>query len=183
MTVAVQIAPVGVERLEKGLDPKLAPVFQAIAGGQRPSASDLAEIVRPNGRRASRAHIAYLVGQLRDHVAPHGWFVVCDKTTYRYHLDRVPPKPVLPLRIKKGFGGNQQCFAIFDANDVQVSGAIAGIVVAEAKLEAMTAEARRRVRPCLSCEKPFQSDGNHNRMCPTCRGADDGDWFGCRVIA
>ena len=183
MKAAIHIAPGELARIAEGLDPKLAPVFQPITEGLRPSAADLAEILRTNGRRPSRARIAYLVGQLREHLAPHGWFVVCDKTTYRYHLDRVPPKPVLPLRIKKGFGGNQQCFAIFDANDVQVSGAIAGIVVAEAKLEAMTAEARRRVRPCLSCEKPFQSDGNHNRMCPTCRGADDGDWFGCRVIA
>ena len=53
MTVAVQIAPAELERLAKGLDPKLAPVFQAIAEGQRPSASDLAQIVRPNGRRAA----------------------------------------------------------------------------------------------------------------------------------
>ena len=182
MTVAMQIAPVEIERLEQGLDPKLAPVFQPIAGGQRPSASDLVKIVRPNGRRASRAHIAYLVGQLRVHVAAHGWFIVCDKTTYRYHLDHIPPKPVLPLRIRKGFGASRQCFAIFDANGVQVSGAIAGIAVAEAKLEALTAEARRKVRPCIRCEKPFESDGPHHRMCGTCRGADDGDWFGCGVL-
>ena len=27
----------------------------------------------------------------------------------------------------------------------------------------------RGLRTCLGCQKPFHSDGPHNRLCPTCR--------------
>lgn len=30
--------------------------------------------------------------------------------------------------------------------------------------------ARKRItRPCMCCQKPFESDGIHNRLCATCR--------------
>lgn len=27
-------------------------------------------------------------------------------------------------------------------------------------------------RPCLRCRKPFESEGNHNRLCYACANAD-----------
>ncbi|MBL9047841.1 MAG: hypothetical protein JNK34_11135 [Tabrizicola sp.] len=36
--------------------------------------------------------------------------------------------------------------------------------------QARTDAARKKsVRPCMCCEKPFQSEGIHNRMCDYCR--------------
>lgn len=35
--------------------------------------------------------------------------------------------------------------------------------------------ARKRVtRPCLCCQKPFDSEGIHNRLCDVCRRQGDG---------
>lgn len=38
------------------------------------------------------------------------------------------------------------------------------------------AAARRMVRPCMGCQKPFASEGIHNRMCPICRHRDADGW-------
>jgi hypothetical protein len=27
----------------------------------------------------------------------------------------------------------------------------------------------KKRRPCMSCRKPFDSEGNHNRICPSCK--------------
>lgn len=36
--------------------------------------------------------------------------------------------------------------------------------------EAKDHRARKRItRPCLCCQKPFESEGIHNRMCDSCR--------------
>lgn len=33
------------------------------------------------------------------------------------------------------------------------------------------------MRPCLSCSKPFWSEGAHNRICPRCKAdSESGDW-------
>jgi hypothetical protein len=31
------------------------------------------------------------------------------------------------------------------------------------------AASKRMIRPCLCCQKPFDSEGIHNRLCATCR--------------
>lgn len=36
------------------------------------------------------------------------------------------------------------------------------------------ARARKTVRPCLCCQKPFDSEGIHNRLCDTCRRMGEG---------
>jgi deoxycytidylate deaminase len=36
--------------------------------------------------------------------------------------------------------------------------------------------AKRGERPCISCAKPFDSEGIHNRMCPTCRARSSDGW-------
>jgi hypothetical protein len=37
------------------------------------------------------------------------------------------------------------------------------------------AKVSRKVRPCMTCRKPFESEGIHNRMCNGCR-AQNGEW-------
>lgn len=34
--------------------------------------------------------------------------------------------------------------------------------------------ARRMTRPCMTCTRPFASEGIHNRMCASCRGLGEG---------
>lgn len=34
--------------------------------------------------------------------------------------------------------------------------------------------ARRMTRSCMCCQKPFESEGIHNRMCTFCRGQGEG---------
>jgi hypothetical protein len=36
------------------------------------------------------------------------------------------------------------------------------------KIDSLVRADRLRVRPCLSCKAPFESEGPHNRMCPAC---------------
>lgn len=44
------------------------------------------------------------------------------------------------------------------------------------KLEARENAVRKRmVRPCLCCQRPFESEGIHNRMCGLCRLRDPDD--------
>lgn len=186
MTKAFRIAPAELDRLADGMEPQLAALLRRIADGDGPRFDDLAEVMKRTGRTgrtAPRTQVASRIERIRAHLAAHGWAIVCDKPEYRYRLDRAAAQPVLPLRIEKGFGGNKQCFAVVDARGVQVSGAIAGIAVAEERRDALTAQAQRKVRRCMRCEQPFRSDGPHHRLCGLCRGADDGDWFGCGVVA
>ena len=35
-------------------------------------------------------------------------------------------------------------------------------------LRTHAADGTAKTRPCLSCTKPFPSDGPHNRLCPRC---------------
>lgn len=37
------------------------------------------------------------------------------------------------------------------------------------RLENEAQRAQLVQRPCISCSKPFESEGIHNRMCPYCR--------------
>ena len=61
------------------------------------------------------------------------------------------------------------------------------IYVPEAALQRMAAakpapstetDPRRvhKVRKCISCEKPFYSEGAHNRICKRCKESDESDW-------
>jgi hypothetical protein len=38
------------------------------------------------------------------------------------------------------------------------------------------AKARKTVRHCMTCNKPFESEGIHNRMCTFCRHRDTDGW-------
>lgn len=33
----------------------------------------------------------------------------------------------------------------------------------------ITPEVTTQTRPCMTCQKPFESEGKHNRMCKYCR--------------
>ncbi len=36
--------------------------------------------------------------------------------------------------------------------------------------------ARKMTRACMGCQRPFESEGIHNRMCPICRHRDADGW-------
>ena len=38
-------------------------------------------------------------------------------------------------------------------------------------------ETRYKMRPCMCCETPFQSEGIHNRLCNSCRTRGDAGAF------
>jgi hypothetical protein len=39
----------------------------------------------------------------------------------------------------------------------------------QAKLAKLTDADRPKLRPCICCTHPFESEGKHNRMCGSCR--------------
>ncbi|WP_339745631.1 hypothetical protein [uncultured Maricaulis sp.] len=60
-------------------------------------------------------------------------------------------------------------FAVFNAKGVRVSGLYDCKDFALTRAESLARQARRQERPCLTCAKPFMSEGIHNRMCNPCR--------------
>lgn len=42
---------------------------------------------------------------------------------------------------------------------------------AQEKLEKLKRDARKKIRPCLTCSQPFLSTGPGHRMCTACRSA------------
>lgn len=40
---------------------------------------------------------------------------------------------------------------------------------AEAARLELTRKAQQKIRICMSCQKPFESEGSHNRMCLLCK--------------
>ncbi|PIE09050.1 MAG: hypothetical protein CSA73_00550 [Rhodobacterales bacterium] len=51
----------------------------------------------------------------------------------------------------------------------KVRGAYSSEQIAEAACDRMEREARCKRRPCITCGKPFMSEGPGNRMCDKCR--------------
>ena len=47
---------------------------------------------------------------------------------------------------------------------------------AEARMDRIALNDRKRVRPCLCCSRLFTSEGPHNRLCDTCRTGSGEDW-------
>ena len=43
---------------------------------------------------------------------------------------------------------------------------------AEQYLDALLRSAQKRVRICISCQKPFESEGSHNRRCNRCKSRE-----------
>ena len=64
--------------------------------------------------------------------------------------------------------GNRR-FAVFNAKGVRVSGLYDCREFALTRAESLERQAGRQERPCLTCAKPFMSEGVHNRMCNRCR--------------
>ena len=44
---------------------------------------------------------------------------------------------------------------------------------AEEDLSDMIRASQRTIRTCMTCQKPFESEGSHNRMCPSCKRRSD----------
>ena len=58
---------------------------------------------------------------------------------------------------------------------VATDGAVVGLGYvnrrdAEEALGILLRSSQRTMRPCISCGRPFESSGPHNRMCPRCKG-------------
>lgn len=41
--------------------------------------------------------------------------------------------------------------------------------IIEEQVARLARQAGERVRPCITCQRPFRSEGPHNRMCDRCR--------------
>lgn len=50
----------------------------------------------------------------------------------------------------------------------QVVAALSSRSLALRKIETLERRTQTRVKPCLSCNRPFESEGAHNRMCHGC---------------
>ena len=64
-------------------------------------------------------------------------------------------------------------FVVFDAEGLAVSGGFTEYAVAMASMERRQRTSQRGYRPCMSCRKPFLSEGWHNRLCPRCKALGD----------
>lgn len=60
-------------------------------------------------------------------------------------------------------------YAVFAKDGRQLSGPTGSVEEAEAMLDRRRRALRQIARPCITCTKPFDSEGPHNRMCPDCR--------------
>lgn len=72
------------------------------------------------------------------------------------------------LHVKGCEGCATYSYAVYDGKR-RVAGTFSSRHLAEAARERLEREARRRVRPCLCCGAPFESEGAHHRMCKGCR--------------
>lgn len=61
---------------------------------------------------------------------------------------------------------------VVDPEGNPVTGRYSFKAEAEIRLDKIRRRAAARVRPCLSCNTRFASEGPHNRLCTTCRRAD-----------
>jgi tRNA(Ile2) C34 agmatinyltransferase TiaS len=60
-------------------------------------------------------------------------------------------------------------FYIVHANGKTASIGYAQLEDAQEHLGALMRQTQRSVRSCMSCQKTFESEGTHNRMCPQCK--------------
>jgi len=74
--------------------------------------------------------------------------------------------------VRAGYSGQHRGWAVFvtlDGKEQQVTGWHGGVARAEARMEELQRQARLKQRPCLTCGRPFMSEGIHNRICPKCK--------------
>jgi tRNA(Ile2) C34 agmatinyltransferase TiaS len=63
-------------------------------------------------------------------------------------------------------------FYVVHSNGKAASVGYARLEDAEEHLSSLAREAQRSVRICLSCQKPFESEGSHNRRCNRCKSRE-----------
>jgi hypothetical protein len=66
--------------------------------------------------------------------------------------------------------GSGQGYAVFDGAE-RVSTTWWNWEIAEHRMERMLRKERLVTRDCITCRRPFRSEGAHNRMCNPCRQA------------
>lgn len=74
-------------------------------------------------------------------------------------------KPVLPLKVVR----RNLADVVVDATGAVVSIEYWTLRGALAAKDRLTRAASFTTRPCITCRKPFESEGIHNRMCGHCR--------------
>ena len=74
-----------------------------------------------------------------------------------------------PYKIKKrGYS-----YFVLDADDEVVGGGFTSHAMAALSMERLQRASQSGYRPCMSCQKPFLSEGSHNRLCPRCKSRAD----------
>jgi len=71
-------------------------------------------------------------------------------------------------------------WAVFRGNH-RVSPLLSSQYLAENALERIARKSRVRVRRCMTCAAPFESEGPHNRMCKSCRESAGGQAYALHV--
>jgi hypothetical protein len=70
--------------------------------------------------------------------------------------------------------GSGSSWAVYDNTGVRHSGWHSHQWTAEASLTSYERKLRSKIRPCLCCTTPFESEGAHNRLCNSCRRETEG---------
>lgn len=76
-----------------------------------------------------------------------------------------PEPPAFEVRQIRGF------FAVVDATGAVVSNTYWREQDAIGAMTKLLKASRLVTRPCITCRKDFESEGPHNRMCPSCRNS------------
>ena len=64
-------------------------------------------------------------------------------------------------------------YFVLDAEGQAVSGGFTERSLAMDSMERLQRTSQSGYRPCMSCRKPFLSEGSHNRLCPRCKALGD----------
>jgi hypothetical protein len=80
----------------------------------------------------------------------------------------IPPNPKIALEMGVSLQALQTAMSRFNLSPHTRS----KNVKREEYRKDLSREDNRRMRNCLCCEKPFGSEGNHNRLCPGCNNTD-----------
>lgn len=112
-------------------------------------------VAEPNGRSISfRSHeraLDYAEMVLRDQRA----------------AQRRSKAPTGDYRLRDVRRGGSLVFEVVNRAGVTVA-ALSSRDLALRKIDMLERQARSRFRPCITCKRPFESEGIHNRMCADC---------------
>lgn len=129
-------------------------LLTALINGERWSRDDLIAVIWPEGTRLPAnpsSSLSQVVDALRNRLAGFGWSITLGGHYHQRWLQMVPFEGIETG--DKRANPSRRLPTRYQPNPA--------------------AETRRKakVRPCITCQIPFQSEGAHNRMCADCRRA------------